>query len=355
MKNRFLSICLGIGLILSLAACSKRIGQTSSGEYIRIFPLPPDTTRIQYLTSFSSSSDIKGKQGSFNKFLFGEDEPLPIIKPYGIASYGSKLYICDTGLGGIITIDLENNSFDYFIPGGKGQMQFPINCDLDNEGNLYVADGNRRQIVIFDKEGRYVSAIGDPEDFKPTDVKIFGDKIWVANILNHCVMVYSCVDFSLLYSFPEINPGKEGHLFQPSNIYLSEDNVYVSDFGDFKIKVYTHDGDFQRSVGGYGNSFGQFMRPKGLAADNESLLYVVDAAFENAQIFDNYGNILMFFGGTYRIPGDMWLPAGIAIDYDNIEYFQQYIDPDFEVKYLIYVTNQYGPGKIGVYGFVGPK
>ena len=60
----------------------------------------------------------------------------------------------------------------------------------------------------------------------------------------------------------------------------------------------------------------------------------------------------MHFGGPYNGHGDMWLPAKVVIDYDNLAYFQKYVDPRFHLIYLILVTNQYGPDKLSVYGFV---
>ena len=62
----------------------------------------------------------------------------------------------------------------------------------------------------------------------------------------------------------------------------------------------------------------------------------------------------MFFGGTYTGPGGMWLPADVTIDYGTNEYFSEYVDSRFALKYLVYVTNQYGPDKVSVYGFVEP-
>ncbi len=60
----------------------------------------------------------------------------------------------------------------------------------------------------------------------------------------------------------------------------------------------------------------------------------------------------MHFGGSYEGAGAMWLPAAIEISYENLSYFQSYVDESFQLKYLIYVTNQYGPAKVNVYGFV---
>ena len=60
----------------------------------------------------------------------------------------------------------------------------------------------------------------------------------------------------------------------------------------------------------------------------------------------------MFFGGGGNGPGDMMLPAKVAIDYDHLEYFREYVHPDFDLEHLIFVTNQTGPSKLSVYGFI---
>jgi hypothetical protein len=91
-----------------------------------------------------------------------------------------------------------------------------------------------------------------------------------------------------------------------------------------------------------------------VAVDNNSNLFVVDAAFENVQIFNKDGRILMFFGGPYKKRGDMFLPADVTISYTGFDYFSKYVDDSFILKYLIFVTNQYGPDKVSVYGFVEP-
>ena len=136
---------------------------------------------------------------------------------------------------------------------------------------------------------------------------------------------------------------------------MIDDKVYVSDIGDFKIKIFSTSGEVINAIGSYGRNMGQFVRPKGIAVDHNLNLFVVDSGFENVQIFDADGNLLMFFGGSYKKPGDMWLPAKVIVDYDNLKYFEKYVHQSFKLKYLIFVTNQYGPDKINVYGYVGPE
>jgi hypothetical protein len=223
--------------------------------------------------------------------------------------------------------------------------------DPDN-GYLYVADVGRGQVVVFDDQRRYVTAIADSVSTKPTDVFVAEDRVWVADLGSRTVRVYEKDTYELLRYFPEFTPNSQSRLFSPTNLYVRRGKVYVSDFGDFKIKVFNTEGAFVSSIGSYGRTVGQFVRPKGVAVDEQDNVFVVDAGFENVQVFDPQGRLLMFFGGTYRGPGDMWLPAKVVVDYGSVEYFREYVHDDFELKYVLYVTNQFGPDKVSVYGFV---
>lgn len=355
--NRFIGLALyGILLLTGLlCACNQQASNPSSPDTLVIFPPPPDTTRIQFLTHFNSSRDLKGTRGGFHRYLFGEEEPLNIIKPYGITVHKNRIYISDTGLAGLEILDLAEGTFEYFIPKGKGQLKLPINSCVDERGNIFIADANRKQVVVFDHERKFIHAFGETENFKPTDVEVFQGKIWVANVQDHSVNVYSAENYELLEIIPGVDQGEEGFIRQCTNLSISNGNLYVSDFGDFNVKRFSVGGKFSGIVGGYGNAPGRFTRPKGIALDREDNLYVVDAAFENVQIFNSEGSFLMHFGGSYEGAGAMWLPAAIEISYDNLSYFQPYVDESYELKYLIYVTNQYGPAKLNVYGFVEEK
>lgn len=344
-----------IALVCLLCACNRQAANSTSPETLVIFPPPPDTTRIQFLTHFSSSGDLLKKRGGFKKFLLGEEEVRDIIKPYGVEVHQEKVYICDTGARGLEVLDLAKGTFSYFIPGGRGQLQLPINCCVDERGFLFVADANRKQIVVFDQDRSYLHAFGEAENFKPTDVAVYGDRILVANVQDHSVYVYGIEDYKLIEKIPGVDSGEEGFIRQSTNIALGQDILYVSDMGDFNIKKFSSEGEYLGLVGGYGNNPGRFTRPKGVAVDKEGNLYVVDAAFENVQIFNANGELLMHFGGSYGGAGAMWLPAAVEISYENLSYFQAYVDISFELKYLIYVTNQYGPAKVNVYGRVEEK
>jgi DNA-binding beta-propeller fold protein YncE len=43
----------------------------------------------------------------------------------------------------------------------------------------------------------------------------------------------------------------------------------------------------------------------------------VDALFDNVQVFDDQGRLLLNWGESGSSPGQFWLPNGIAISRDN--------------------------------------
>jgi hypothetical protein len=118
------------------------------------------------------------------------------------------------------------------------------------------------------------------------------------------------------------------------------------------VQKFDVDGNFVRTIGEPGDFPGAMPRPKGIDVDRAGHLYAVDTAFEIVQIFDiDSGSPLMAFGKFGSLNGGTWMPAGVHVDYDNLEYFSKYLDPNFQAEYLIYVTNQVGPFKINVYAF----
>ena len=345
-------------LPLFVLACtgSRQAASNITADAVRVFPQPPDKPRIQYLTTIRSSEDIIKKRSGFHEFVMGEEQDMLISKPYGAAFGKDKLFICDLGIDGLQLIDFKEKHFRTFIPKGLGTLKTPVNCFYDHEESmLYIADSERRQIVMFDSSLQYIASLGGDSSFRPVDVAVYGNKIFVPDSRGNAIHVYDKISHELIDTFPKVKQGEAGYLYMPMNIHTTSEKLYVTDFGEFIIKVYSHDGAFVGSIGSFGRNLGQFVRPKGISTDREDHVYVVDAAFENVQVFNDSGQLMMYFGGPYKTLGDMWLPANVVIDYDNLEHFQDFVYEGFELQYLILVTNMYGLDKVNVYGFVKEK
>jgi len=319
------------------------------------YPAPPDEPHLQYLTSFSTQKEFRGsEENSFMSYVTGKKMPdHGYGKPYGAVAAGHKLYVCDTELGAVIEADFTKRHMSMLAAEGEGELKLPLNMTVDAEGNLYVADAGRNQVVIFDSKENYVAAIGKVDEMKPRDVAVSKDKIYVADLQKHCVRVFDKATRAPLFDVPrgEVATNKSIEIQTPTNLGLdSNGNLYVADTGHFRVKVFDADGKFLRSVGEFSDGPGQFSRLKGIALDRDNQLYAVDAMSQVVQIFNVEGRLLTFFGdptsGTFQN-----LPAKVLVDYDDVDYFKGFIAPGFKVQYLVFVINQFGGHKISVYGY----
>jgi len=305
--------------------------------------------RIQFLKSYSGEIDLEAENKSqFAEFVLGsETEPKPTLnKPYGVALRDNKLYAVDTRGNGYVVFDLILKQFRLV-----GGMQKPINITIDEEGNKYVTDTMLNEIAVFDANDERIMTFHGVDEYKPSDVAVLGNKIFVADLLNNKIQVLDKATGQKIYTIADAGSGK-GKLYHPTNLAIAaDDTILVSDTSNFRVAEFTQDGRYIGQLGEIGTSLGKFARPKGIAVDREGRIYVVDAAFESIQLFNSDGQLLMFFGSSGVGPGQLDLPTDIYIDYTSVAYFQQYAEPGFKLEYIIVVANQFGPNKINVYGF----
>lgn len=327
--------------------------QETAGDAALFFPALPELPRIQYLAKFSAPLDVGGESGGFRDFLFGgEDAEAHLVaKPYGVALFEGAIYVVDTRGGGYGVFDVANGITRFVRPSGAGRLSKPINITIDSDGTRYVTDTDREQIVVFDRNDRFVRAFGEAEQYTPVDVVVSGDSLYVTDIFHHQVHEIEKRTGEILNTFGEAG-SLAGQLYHPTNLALGPDNhLYVTDTTNFRIQVFTLEGELVGRLGAVGTTPGQFARPKGVAVSRDNHVYAVDAAFQNVQILEPDGRPLLFFGGVGNGPGTMNLPTVVKLDYENVEHFQQYAHPDFEIEYLILVVNQFGPNKVLVFGF----
>ena len=323
---------------------------TRKPEAAVFFPPSPEPPRIQYLTSLRGSKDIE-EQSGFNRFVVGEKRELALDKPYGVALFDGRIYVCDTNAG-VYVFDLKRKSFEPLKGAvGPGSLRQPLNISIEPDGTKYVTDPVRGQIVVYDRNDDYVRAYGVQGSWRPVDAAVFEDRLYVADAANALVKVFDKKSGDLVRVIGD--KGEVGErLSLPTNVaFDGEGYLYVTDFGRFQVVKYDRDGHVKSTIGKLGDNLGHFARPKGIAVDREGRLLAVDASFNNVQLFNKEGRILMFFGGGGEKPGDLLLPAKVALDYDNVKYFEKYVDPSFQVSYLILVTGQFGPRRLNVFAY----
>ena len=346
-NNNFLWFLL---VVLALSGCGISPKKQDSAPVF--YPSLPNPPRIQHLLSITSLNDLDKSKNSFADFLLGKQSTESLVtKPYGIAMFDGKIYVVDAGRGGYTVLNLKTRQHKFVSGGTAGRMKKPINITIDKNGTKYISDTGRGQVLIFDRDDKYIRALGAKGQFRPSDVAVADERIFVTDLNSHMIKVLDKYTHKLINQFGKVG-SKDGEFYYPTNLALGPEKLlYVTDTGNFRVQKFTQNGEYIRRYGSIGSGLGKFARPKGLTLDKDGRLYVVDAAFENVQLMDKKGKLLLYFGQAGDKPADINLPADISIDYDSVKLFQPYAHPKFKLEYVLLVTSQYGVNKINVFGF----
>ena len=349
-----LSASLLFGVAGGVGGCASdgpKAKVSDSKSYV-FWPAAPDEPRIQYLGSFNSSEDVTPDRATnFEKLVFGKDavREAYVNKPYGVAIRGGCIYICDIRAKALIIMDLAKKQTRLVGVTGSTRLERPVAVAVGEDGQLYVADGIHGAILVFDAGERYTRSIVIPK-LKPSGVAIRGNRLYVSDIGRQNVLMLDAKTGATLGEIGSVGD-ENGQFRLPVGVSLDrEGNLFVSDMMRCRVQKFTADGTYLGGVGQLGDSAGSFARPKHLAVDSEGIVYVIDSGFQNVQMFNDDFQLLMHFGAAGDFPGAMNLPVGIAVADGGAEFFKDLIHPGFACKRLIVVANQFGDGKVSVYG-----
>lgn len=350
--TRFSRTALLIPFLLFLSACASQQKVVRPPTRAAFWPPYPDKPRIQFLTSFNKSSDIAPPRTSFEQLIYGKEpeEIQAINKPYGIAFWHGRIYVCDLRKDCVTILDLRKKQTLVMGHSGGDNLVNPTDIAIADDGWKYVCDSMRGLISVYDADDHFVTSFGH-KDLKPVGVAVWHDLLYVCDFKAQVVDVYDRHTGKLLRTVG--TPGnKPGEFIRPLGIATDKDgNVYVTDVLTCRLQKFDRNGNYVEGFGTVSAKAGGFVRPKQVAVDSSGIIYVVDAAFSNVQLFDQQGRLLTFFGSAGTHPGAMYLPAGITVSDHGLDLFAKYVHPDFQAERLIFVTNQFGPNKIAVYAF----
>jgi DNA-binding beta-propeller fold protein YncE len=301
-------------LLLLILGCSAKspLPAKPTGEYI--WPPPPETPRIKWLTQWSDSQDIK-KVNPLD-VLIREAVLYVLFRPNGvIADSAGSVYVADSQLHKIFVFDLEKKIMRFL---GEKTLNTPISLAIDNKrGIIFVSDSGNDKVYCFDKNsGRVVMSLKTNAKFnKPSGVAYDEkrEKLYVSDTKNHVIRTFD------KEGNPLITIGKKGRDDGEFNspTYLALDGngrLYVVDTLNGRIQIFDAEGRFVRKFGRMGDTPGSFSRPAGISIDSEGHVYVVDSAFSNFQIFNEDGKLLLWIGKAGIGAGEFSLPTGMYID-----------------------------------------
>lgn len=313
LRNIYIILIASFGLML-IVACGVRlpVPEKPTGEYI--WPPPPETPRIKWLTQWSNSQDFK----MINPVdvLIKEAVLHILFRPNGVvADKAGNVYVADSQLHKVFVFDVEKFTLRFL---GEGILDTPIGLAIDNKrGILFVSDVKLNKVFGLDKNtGKIVMAPGLEIDFKNPTGMVYDEereRLYVSDTKNHIIRAFD-KEGKMMFIIGK-RGSEDGEFHTPSYLALdSNGRLYVVDLFNFRIQIFDHEGRFIKKFGRLGNTPGTFTRPAGIGVDSEGHVYVVDTAFNNFQIFNDDGRLLLWVGKAGIGPGEFSLPTGMYID-----------------------------------------
>lgn len=156
--------------------------------------------------------------------------------PYGIVNYGKNMYVCDLNNHRIQIRNTEGKFISSFGRLGthNGEFNSPTNLFVRNS-RLYISDYGNKRIQVFS-----LPKIDFLYTFECSDhcfgIAIYKSKIYVSVCHQTCIHVYT-LKGKFIGNF-----GHSEKINSRENICIGNDLVYVSDYSNHRIVIFTVDG-----------------------------------------------------------------------------------------------------------------
>jgi DNA-binding beta-propeller fold protein YncE len=179
----------------------------------------------------------------------------------------------------------------------------------DSRDQVYVFSRSDHPVIVFDRDGRFLTSWGEGRFVRPHGIFIGpDDAVYCTDDLDHTVRKFTPAGELLLTLGTSGQPSDTGiagldyrtiqrpgpPFNRPTNVALAPDgSLYVTDgYGNARVHKFAADGRLLFSWGGPGSGPGQFNLPHGIAVDRDGLVYVTDRENSRLQVFDAEGQFL---------------------------------------------------------------
>ncbi|XP_077980895.1 E3 ubiquitin-protein ligase TRIM45-like [Glandiceps talaboti] len=245
--------------------------------------------------------------GKYQVTMVIEDQPIP----------GSPLQI-PVMKGLVKTIGKHGSN--------QGEFSKPFSATLNRHGDMVVADTTNARIQFIDILGKFKKVLKFTQfkkRFCPLDVAISAEDEYFMTDNGNKLIVVSDEDGNVVRCFGQ------NELKHPRGICISplDGTVYVTDWdgtcGDRTDKEDSHCVRKYRQNGDYINSFGKYGEFKGpyfMYIDSQGILYVTDFDNHCVQVFSADDQFWYKFGIPGQSEGQLYYPRGIVMDKNSYLY-----------------------------------
>lgn len=233
----------------------------------------------------------------------------------------------------VYIVDALNGRIVIRAPSGRVRFDsdrfgYPISIAVDSTGRMYVGDGERGRVDVYDAQGQPLGHFGggDGEFSLPGYLAVHEDAtgvhVYVTDGEADVVRRYRGPSGELELGFGGTGSG-DGEFVFPAGTTVSDGKLYVVDRGNSRIQVFTPDGAFLHSIAPQQDSCGFLCffegatsgraRDAGIRIGPAGHAYLTEAARGSIAVLD--GAALVARVGEFgTAPGKLRVPTDVVID-----------------------------------------
>lgn len=244
-------------------------------------------------------------------------------QPYGIAiNSKGEIVVAELGAKCVSVFNPEGHKLRSF---GADRFRGCKRLAVDHEDNILVTD-HSHTVQKFTSEGTFLASVGKKGAASlqfnyPAGIRVHPvtKNIYVCDLINHRIQILNYDDLTFYGTFGKSGSGG-GEFNCPMDVaFDSQGNVYVSDFQNHLIQVFTPEGELQRNIGKSGAGGGELYLPSGLHVIGGHV-YVTEEANNRVSVFATDGLFLGSFGTEDGGEKILKQPIAVAIDVNGLVY-----------------------------------
>jgi len=211
------------------------------------------------------------------------------------------------------------------------ELRVPGAMDLDESGNLYVADARGGLVHQFSPYGDLVQSFDLQTSGRGLAVTPDGTRLYVSRA--ESVVIVDALEGRVIGSLVGAEAGGPEFGAAGEIVLDAVGNVFVADTGKMLVKIYDDSGQYQNGFGGIGPNAGQFTQISGMALSPSGQLVVADSSVENGkvQVFDINADLSVSLSASYsKVAANFGLtpmnkPSGLDFDAQGRGYFLDFM------------------------------
>jgi len=312
-------------LLLFLSGCSTnqpKIFQLENAVLSDVWPAGSEIPRYRYVGELYGES-LEGSisaQTIFEKIIGliqGAPEALTLKRPYDLyVSPERFVYVADLALPGVMVFNLNDNTVVVWDEiDNKTSFQAPVGI-VGAENDILVVDTKLAKVFRFSSNGALLGAFGSETLKRPIGIAYDSNKkqVYVSDATLHTVQVFS-LNGEYITSIGGYGEAL-GDFNYPSAIEFNHNKLYVSDTMNARIQI-IDPSNLEKEIESFGYrglNVGNTPRPKGVTVDEDGNVYAVESYYGYVLVYNEQGNFLLSISAKGRSMGEFYLPSGVTMD-----------------------------------------